>query len=69
MPRYVNVINCRMSGTFSFEGRARVVETLEGGEMLVDFEDGYGPVERFIDKNMLDPKINIAGYIDKLNSE
>ena len=49
MAYYVNVINCTMGGTFFLEGRARVLKTIDEDEKLVDFEDGYGPVRRYVD--------------------
>ena len=65
MAYYVNVINCKMSGPYFIEGRARVLKTIDGDRKLVDFYDGYGPVERFID-----PKAqgdDVVAYLNKLN--
>ena len=49
MAEHVNVLNRKLNGRFFLEGRARVIRWLDGFTAVVDFEDGYGQVERFID--------------------
>jgi len=65
MTEYVNVINSTMGGTFIIEGRARVLKTIDEDTKLVDFEDGYGPVERFVDPLAQDG--DVAAYVARLN--
>lgn len=64
MAHYVNVINCKMSGTYFLEGRARVLKTIDADTKLVDFGDNM-PVERFIDP--LAQGDDVAKYVAKLN--
>lgn len=60
------IINQTMSGTYFIEGRAKVVKALDDeGRSLVDFEDGYGPVERFVDPDAQTD--NVAAYVASLN--
>ena len=66
MAHYVNVINCTLGGTYFVEGRARVLKTIDGDTKLVDFEDGYGPVERFVDPQAQDE--DVAEYVSELNT-
>ena len=66
MAVYCNVLNQTMSGTVVIEGRARILKTIDGDTKLVDFEDGYGPVVRYID-----PKAqgdDVACYVADLNA-
>ncbi len=64
MAFYVNVINCKLSGTFFLEGRARVLKTIDGDSKLVDFGDGM-PVARFIDP--LAQGDDVTEYVARLN--
>lgn len=62
---YVNVINSTMSGTYFLEGRARVLRTIDDDTKLVDFEDGYGAVTRYVDP--LAQGEDVARYVADLN--
>ena len=66
MTDYVNIIACNIGGPFFVEGRARVVKTIDDENKLVDFEDGYGPVERFVDP--LAQGDDLDAYVAKLNA-
>jgi len=68
MAYYVNVINCTLGGKFILEGRARVLRTIDGDVKQVDFEDGSGPIERFVDPVAQSlTEVELASYIAKLN--
>ncbi|QPC43509.1 hypothetical protein HW532_12865 [Kaustia mangrovi] len=62
----VHVLNCTMGGTFVVEGEATIVRPVDGVDCqyLVDFNDGYGPVERFVDP---DAQGDPAGFVARLN--
>ena len=66
MAKYVNVINRKLSGRFVLEGRARLVRDLGDGVAVVDFEDGYGRVERFVDPAAQGDDLD--AYLQRLNS-
>ena len=64
----VHVINSTMGGTFFVEGiSVRIVRPVKNidEQYLVDFGDGYGPVERFVDPAAQD---NPAKFVEKLNT-
>ena len=64
MAEHVNVINCKMSGTYFVEGRAQVIKDMGDDIMLVDFGDNM-PVERFVDP--LAQGDDVAKYVARLN--
>ena len=64
----VHIINSSMGGTFIIEGRATVLRPIKDvdEQYLVDFGDGFGPVERFVDPQaQADP----AKFIERLNDD
>lgn len=62
----VHILNSTMSGTFRIEGRATIIRPVKDvdEQYLVDFGDGFGPVERFVDPSAQDDP---AGLIARLN--
>lgn len=65
----VNVLNCTLSGKYILEGRAKIIRRCASvdDEYSVDFLDGYGPAQRYIDP--LAQNENVSEYIDYLNGE
>lgn len=63
---YVNVLNTTMSGCIVFEGRAQILSKSDD-RYLVDFGDGSGPVERFIDPHA--QVKNVGKYVEELNDQ
>jgi hypothetical protein len=62
----VYIINSTMGGTFIVEGQATIVRRIldVDSQYLVDFGDGFGPVERFVDPLAQD---NPAEFVAHLN--
>lgn len=63
----VNIINATMGGRFIVEGVAKIVKPVRGvdSQYVVDFGDGYGPVERFVDPLAQD---DAAAFVERLNA-
>ncbi len=66
MAEYANVINQKLSGRYFLEGRARLVRRLNDDMAIVDFDDGYGPTERFVDPAAQGDDLD--AHLERLNS-
>jgi len=67
----VFILNSTLNGRIILEGRAVVVKPVYDvdNQYLVDFGDGYGPIERFIDPlAQLGDTADVAEYIARLNA-
>lgn len=56
------VFNQSGAGLFVIEGQAKIITAVDraSDRFLVDFDDGYGPVERFLDQNgQADPQAHV----------
>ena len=64
----VDVIAQTMGGRCFHEGRAVVTQRLGEDRAYVNFRDGYGAVERYIDPNAQGlSQTELGAYIAKLN--
>lgn len=63
----VNIINATLGGRFIVEGVAKIVRPVRGmdSQYVVDFGDGYGPVERFVDPQA---QADAAAFVERLNT-
>ena len=66
MHERVNVINRTIGGRYFLEGRPRVIRDLGGDLALVDFDDGCGALQRFVDPNA--QGTDIDDYVAGLNA-
>ena len=66
MQERVNIINHTAGGGYFLEGRARIVRRLGSDLALVDFDDGYGMVQRFVDPQAQGDDVD--AYIAGLNA-
>ncbi len=66
MAYYVHVLNTTMGGTVFYEGRARVIKTIDCDDKLVIFEKDKGqePVRRYVDPGAQE---NPAARVAELN--
>ena len=65
MAEYANIINRTIGGKYVLEGRAKVVRRRGDDMAVVDFEDGYGVTDRYIDPSAQGS--DVQSYIDRLN--